>query len=282
MSSDNDTAGPANAPAAKTGLAHELRQLFGRWRKTDHEAPPYPLMKLALALTLTAALVLIAGEYLDERLIRAAPGLPPAAVGFFRAMTDIGTSAWMWAVAAPVAAWAMSRRRRGLGRKVDAGLLVIAQRALYMMGTLLCALTISQTLKQIVGRGRPTLIDQVGPFYFDSFALRWSQASFPSGHSTTAFAASVALAFFAPRWRLPLLALAALIAVSRVGLGVHYPSDVIAGAFVGTFSALFVARAFALRGIAFIWRDERLVVRGRGLALTAAKTALRGQPRAAR
>ncbi|MBK9081953.1 MAG: phosphatase PAP2 family protein [Rhizobiales bacterium] len=282
MSSDDDARAAATGTAGRASLAHEVRQLLGHWRRTDHQAPPYPLMKLALALAATAALVLVAGEYLDERLIRAAPGLPPAAMTFFRWMTDIGTSAWMWAVAAPVAAWAMSRRRTGLGARVDAGLLVIAQRALYMMATLLLALAISQTLKQIVGRGRPTLIDQVGPFYFDSFALRWSQASFPSGHSTTAFAASVALAFFAPGWRAPLLTLAVLIAVSRVALGVHYPSDVIAGAFVGTFSALFVARAFARRGIAFIWRDGRLVVRGRGLASRAAKTALRGQPRAAR
>jgi membrane-associated phospholipid phosphatase len=56
---------------------------------------------------------------------------------------------------------------------------------------------------------------------------------FPSGHATAAFAVCTALGFAAPRWRWPLLALAAMIAVGRVYVGAHYASDVVAGAMIG-------------------------------------------------
>ena len=63
-------------------------------------------------------------------------------------------------------------------------------------------------------------------------------SSMPSGHATTAFAAAVAVGLVHPRLRWPLLVLAALVAVSRVWLGVHYLTDVIAGAALGTSVAL--------------------------------------------
>ena len=82
----------------------------------------------------------------------------------------------------------------------------------------------SSTLKVLVDRDRPhtgALIDLP------------ASASFPSGHATTAFAAAVALSLLVPRWRWWALGLAAIVAYSRVYLGVHYWSDVIAGAIIG-------------------------------------------------
>ena len=82
----------------------------------------------------------------------------------------------------------------------------------------------STTLKVLVDRERP----QAG-----ALIELPTTASFPSGHATTAFAAAVALALLVPRsgwWALPL---AALIAYSRVHLGVHFWEDVVAGAILG-------------------------------------------------
>lgn len=58
-------------------------------------------------------------------------------------------------------------------------------------------------------------------------------SSFPSGHSTTAFAGATVLALAWPRAAVPLYLLAAAVAYSRVYLGVHYPADAVAGALLG-------------------------------------------------
>jgi undecaprenyl-diphosphatase len=61
----------------------------------------------------------------------------------------------------------------------------------------------------------------------------------------------VAFGSLFPRWRTELLIYAALISLSRVAVTAHFPSDVFAGALVGTAGALLVRRYFALRRLAF-------------------------------
>jgi membrane-associated phospholipid phosphatase len=86
-----------------------------------------------------------------------------------------------------------------------------------------------EIMKAIFDRARPPLadpaLDPVGPLP--------GTASFPSGHAAGAFAAAVAVCVFYPRLRKPLLALAATIALSRVYLGVHFATDVLAGSVLG-------------------------------------------------
>lgn len=68
--------------------------------------------------------------------------------------------------------------------------------------------------------------------------------SFPSGHSAASFAGAGTLLFAKQRGRLPALILAAAIALSRIYLYVHYPSDVLCGALLGLLCG-FLAAAFA-------------------------------------
>jgi undecaprenyl-diphosphatase len=63
-------------------------------------------------------------------------------------------------------------------------------------------------------------------------------ASFPSGHAATSFAAATMLSFAFPRFAPFLYVLAAAVAFSRVYVGVHYPLDVIGGAFLGVLVAV--------------------------------------------
>ncbi len=94
--------------------------------------------------------------------------------------------------------------------------------------------TITTSIKSLVGRARPPLalsdVHALVPLPHD--------ASFPSGHASSAFAAAVVLGAYAPRLRPILVTVATLVAISRVWLGVHYPSDVVAGAALGTTIAL--------------------------------------------
>lgn len=60
--------------------------------------------------------------------------------------------------------------------------------------------------------------------------------SFPSGHTTEAFAAAMSLLLLFPTWRvaLPAFTWAAMVAFSRIYLGVHYPFDIMGGIIIGT------------------------------------------------
>lgn len=58
--------------------------------------------------------------------------------------------------------------------------------------------------------------------------------SFPSGHSAAAFAFATGVGHVLPRAAVPLRALAALVAYSRVHTGVHYPGDAVVGSLIGT------------------------------------------------
>jgi undecaprenyl-diphosphatase len=80
---------------------------------------------------------------------------------------------------------------------------------------------------------------------------RPTSGSFPSGHAATCVAAAFLLASTWPRARAGIWAAAALVALSRVYLGVHYPTDVLAGALVGWFAGWFARGRTAWR-----WRAD--------------------------
>ena len=67
-------------------------------------------------------------------------------------------------------------------------------------------------------------------------------SSFPSGHASTSFACAYVITRLAPRLTVVVYLLAALIALSRVYVGVHFPLDVLAGALLGTVVAIALLR----------------------------------------
>lgn len=102
--------------------------------------------------------------------------------------------------------------------------------------TVLLAEMLSGLLKAWLERDRPPLADPEPEPLVGLPATN----SFPSGHATVGFACATVLALAVPRLRWPLFMLAALIAFSRVYVGVHYPLDVLAGALLGVVLGLAV------------------------------------------
>jgi undecaprenyl-diphosphatase len=85
-------------------------------------------------------------------------------------------------------------------------------------------------LKRLTGRRRPCYIE---PHCWATL-LPPDQFSFPSGHTMTAFAVAIPLSMFYPDITVGLLFCALSIAMSRILLGMHFLSDVVAGALIGT------------------------------------------------
>ncbi len=97
-------------------------------------------------------------------------------------------------------------------------------------------------LKRLTGRKRPCAIE---PHCWATL-LPPDQFSFPSGHTITAFAVAVSLSQFYPTLAIGLLFCAVSVAASRVLLGMHFLSDVLAGALIGTALAFGSVRLFTL------------------------------------
>ena len=97
------------------------------------------------------------------------------------------------------------------------------------------ALAITQIISRLVDRPRPFVSH---PNSVHLFAHHAADPSFPSDHATAAFAIAVALLLHSRRWGLIALAAATILATTRVAMGIHYPTDVLAGAAIGTLAAM--------------------------------------------
>jgi membrane-associated phospholipid phosphatase len=117
-----------------------------------------------------------------------------------------------------------------------------------------------ELIKLMVGRGRPFVGGKADAFNFAPFTGSEAYASFPSGHAVTAFALAFAVSAVWPRARLAMIIYALLIAISRLVLLAHHPSDVVAGAMVGVVGAMFVRYWFAARRLGFAVRRNGEIV----------------------
>ncbi|MEZ5293978.1 MAG: phosphatase PAP2 family protein [Vicinamibacterales bacterium] len=97
-------------------------------------------------------------------------------------------------------------------------------------------------VKPLVHRDRPNVAGLVAARTVE--AVPSTDPSFPSGHAATAVAGALAGTTLLPALRVPLWALATAMAYSRVYVGVHYPSDVLAGALLGAACAFLVLGGF--------------------------------------
>jgi membrane-associated phospholipid phosphatase len=213
-----------------------------------------------LLLTAIVGVAIITLMYaLDVREIslmpkRGTPGLWP-----IRILTDFGKDVYVLgsiagllvivAMAAPAA--------KGMRRSL---LLGFGTRLQFLFFAVLVSILAGELTKYVVGRGRPFVGGQANAFNFSHFAGTEAYASFPSGHATTAVALAFAVSALWPRARIGMMVYALVIMATRLVLLAHHPSDVVAGALVGTIGAMAVRYWFAARRLGFaIDRDGTIV-----------------------
>lgn len=182
---------------------------------------------LSLAVFVLVAALVQAGslDSLDGAILRWAEGLGPGARAGARLPTILGSWIALALVVVGVALWAHRR-----GRRAGAGVLV---------GGALLSEALNLLLKFLFGRARPDAFAEALPL----------TPAFPSGHAMVPIVvypmSAWLVASLRPRWRRPAVAAAAMLALasglSRIVLGVHWPSDVIGG-FAAGLSLAFLGR----------------------------------------
>jgi undecaprenyl-diphosphatase len=214
-------------------------------------ARTYTAWRLAVAFAVSIAVLLVCMLFVDAPAAEAARRLPPSVQWAFDRITDFGKSGWfLWPTGVVFLALTFVPRERlaPMARRVLAAVMVRAGFLFLAVGVPGLFVTI---LKRLIGRARPMVTAGADPFVFAPFKWSAAYASLPSGHATTAFSVLVGFGMVWPRARAVLWLYAVMIVASRIVVGAHYPSDVLAGAVTGTLGTLLVRRYFAQRHLGF-------------------------------
>lgn len=200
--------------------------------------------------------------------------LPDGVAAFFASITGIGRSGWILIVTGLVAITVACADWPVVALRIRAAWAEIGVLAAYVFFSVGIGAIVTNVLKQLIGRSRPAGHDEVGALALDPFNFDYANASFPSGHATTVGATTLAFMLVFPRARLPIATVGLTVAFSRVMVGAHYPSDVLAGLAVGGSIAYLAARHLARRTYGFAFDPA-----GRLHAETAASRSLLRQRR---
>src|SRR5712672_2992586 len=213
---------------------------------------------LLLAAILGAAIIALMYA-LDVPEIGLMPQRGTASLWPVRILTDFGKSAYvLWLLAGMLFAVAIiSPRLRATPRSL---LLGFGTRLQFLFFAVLVPVLTGEAIKWVVGRGRPFVGGEANAFNFAHFAGTDAYASFPSGHAITSFALAFAVSAVWPQARPAMIVYAILIAISRLVLLAHHPSDVVAGALIGVVGAMLVRYWFAARRLGFAIRRDGAIV----------------------
>jgi membrane-associated phospholipid phosphatase len=207
----------------------------------------------AIAAVLGAiAAILVVMLLLDRWSVGFVQRLPPGLIAFFNIITDYGRSGWFLVpigLMLMIVAAACTPSLASMSQRV---LAAVAVRLGFLFTAILLPGLIFTIVKRLIGRARPLVGGSLDPFLYAPLGWNVEYSSLPSGHAVNAFAAATALGLLWPKMGPLLWTYAVMIAVSRVALTAHYPSDVLAGAIIGVAGTLLIRNWFAARRLTFL------------------------------
>jgi dolichol-phosphate mannosyltransferase len=230
-------------------LALWTAALVGSSRKTARRANYRALFRQNLWQGVAFLGVVVATMALIDPLVDSAVGsLPFWLVSFFNEITDFGRSSWVLIPVGALVVVLAALATPTLDRLSSGMLAALAVRVGFVFVAIGLPALVGSIVKRLIGRVRPSA---EAASAFEPFSWRPDYASMPSGHAITAFGALVAIGVIFPRARPYLWVYAITIAVSRIVVSAHFPSDVMAGAAFGAFGVILVREWFASRRLGF-------------------------------
>jgi membrane-associated phospholipid phosphatase len=204
-----------------------------------------------IIIVITLALIVAFMFLIDAKAADWARQLPLSFTNAFEQITNGGLSSWFLIPSGLIVLFLAALNSPALPRMSQGVLAVLAARFGFLFIAVAAPGLFGTIIKRLIGRARPYADFHGDPFTYVPFAWRPEFASLPSGHATTAAAAAVAIGAMWPRTRWVMWLYALVIMFSRVVVLSHHPSDVVAGALVGSIGAALVRRWFAARRLAF-------------------------------
>ncbi|MEW6449661.1 MAG: phosphatase PAP2 family protein [Pseudomonadota bacterium] len=234
-----------------------------------------PAGRIAFWAALAVAAIAAAMLLLDPPLLGLEQRLPYGFVQAFEYITDLGLSGWfLWPTGILLLAMGMTDSP-DMPRIMRGVMASIAVRLGFVFTAIAVPGLFVAIVKRLIGRERPW-VGNHDIWTYRPFGWQVDYASFPSGHSSTAFSAAVAIGAIWPAARPYMWLYAVVIACSRVIVSAHHPSDVVAGAIVGGLGALLVRNWFAARRLGFWVGSDGCVRRLPGPSWRRAKAVARG------
>jgi undecaprenyl-diphosphatase len=260
---------PADLPRRVAANWNGTLRRLSRARRAE---PPVDWRRAGLLAAAGVAFVVFVAIAYDARAIAWSHTLSPGVRGFFGWITRFGTSGWLLIPSGIIVIVVSLGDWRRVSRASAAAWWEIATFAAVLFAVVAASGIVTDIIKPIVGRARPDYVHggviALTPFSFGGY----SHYSFPSGHATTMAAVAMLVAFVPSVVTVPVVIAAAAVAVSRVIIDAHFPSDVAGGTMVGLAVGYFILRWMKSAGLVFVDRRDGTVRRRFGVLRRLART----------
>ncbi len=210
---------------------------------------------LAISLLIFSALL-----FVDEPATRWVSSLPPIVDVIFQYVTKIGSAGWIIVPALLAMIFAAIAIKSRKFSRFNGRLQVVTQVSGFIFFVTVVPGLFANLLKRLIGRARPIHLDEYGLFGFQPVFNDWSFQAIPSGHTSVIFAFAMGVVFLRPKWRWFMLSVALIGGISRIMVGVHFPTDVFAGILTGIIAAYAVRNYWLHKGWIFSKNQQGEIV----------------------